>query len=782
MAPLITAWADFVIAKRLYVIVASFVLLLGALLTPDTIPFDNSTERFFVADDPALTDYDRLIELFGDNEYLIVGIEAAADSNDIFTADTLRDIAAISDFLDFHEYVTQLRSLTNFQYIHADGDDLSTDYLIDDLEQLLSDPDSIAELKSTLAQEELALDTLITRDFRHTVIAARVMYEGETSENKIKLVNDLNNFIEEQNIGSDNYHIHISGYALLQERFETVSAEDSALLIPLMIVLMIVILICSFRSIVATIFPWVVIACGLLIVLELQGYLGIPHTTIDSNALAPTLIIIGIGIVIHVLVEFFHNINLGSSSEQAARTTIIHIWRPAFFTAITTSAGFLSLTATKILPIREFAVLGAIGPLVLFLFSLTVLPAMLSYVKKISPKTGDVLDDGIITRITQKVPDFTLRYRNRILVFASIALAFSIWNIPNIRIDSNYIHLFKENSEARQNLMYFDDVYRGAMNLDIILDSGEVDGIKQPEFLQQLVEIQSWLNARDKLGSVNSLADYLQEINQALNADDPSYFRIPDSQEMSAQFLLLYDSSGANEDLSDIKDFDNRYTRLVVPVVNLPASELQAELDVITAHFNQNYPQLQPAITGTMALLTVQDMYISEGMARSFIIALSVITAFFIILFRSFKYGILSIIPSVLPIILAGSIAGWLGILMDQAAVIVFAMTMGIAVDDAIHVMSRYLLAKKTGASTRQCIERAMIESGRAVVFSSIVLVFGFSVLCFASFTTIIYVGMFGAIIMSLALIGDLVVLPAILYLIDGSEDPIIEADSAANP
>lgn len=266
--------------------------------------------------------------------------------------------------------------------------------------------------------------------------------------------------------------------------------------------------------------------------------------------------------------------------------------------------------------------------------------------------------------------------------------------------------------------------------------------------------------------------DFLKEINQALHGDDPAYFEIPASREMTAQFLLLYDSSDANQDLSDIKDFDNRYVRLVVPVVNMPASEMQAELDTITACLDNNYAGLQAGLTGTMALLTVREVYISEGIVLSFSIALAVISLFFIILFRSVKYGLLSIVPSILPIILTGSIAALLGVYLDISTMIVGAMTMGIAVDDAIHVMSRYLLAKEAGATTHQAIQRAMNESGRAVVFSSMVLLFGFSVLCFGSFTTTIYVGLFGSIIMSLALLGDLIFLPAILYLVDGHDEP----------
>ena len=781
MTNFVSAWARSVISGRLPIIVATVLLLPAILLTGGPIPFDNSTERYFVAGDPTLLEYDNLIDLFGDNEYLIVGFEATETSPDIFQPQTLDAIAAISEFLDFHPTITQLRSLTNYEYIHADGDDLRTDYLIDDLASLKNNPAEIESVKNILAGEKLALGTLITEDFRHVRIAARVEYREETSEHKIKVVQDLFEFIAQNNFESDQYRLHLSGYPLVNERYETVSAADTAKLIPIMIVLMIVILFVSFRSLVATLFPWLAIIGGLLIVLELQYYLGIPHTTIDSAALAPTLIIIGIGITVYVLIEFFNFRSAGKESQEAARLTIEHIWLPAFFTAITTSAGFYALSITKILPVKEFALLGAIGPLVLFLFSLTVLPAMLSYLGNVSNKTKQVLDIGVLTRMTKNVPAFTLRNRNRILGLSVVATVFSIVYLPSIQVDTNYVTLFKEASPTRQDIEYFDDTFKGMMTLDVILDSGEYDGIKSPEFLAEAEAIQAWLSERSTLGPINSLVDYLKEINQALNGNDPAYYRIPETAEMTAQLMFLYESAGANEDLSDIKDFDNQATRLVVPVINMKASDMQTELDEINAYLNTQFPQLNPIVTGTMALYTVQDVYVSDGMVQSFLIALSVITIFFIVLFKSFKYGLLSIIPSVLPILLAGAFAGYLGIYLDQSAVIVFAMTMGIAVDDSIHVMSRYLLAKNQGASTHDAISRSMRESGRAVVFSSIVLVSGFSVLCFGSFTTVIYVGMFGAIIMSLALVGDLLVLPAILYLIDGSDDAAITKPIVAN-
>ena len=776
MSAFVSAWAQGVIRYRLTVLSVTALLLLVFLNSGPEIPFDNATERYFIEGDPTLEDYRTLLDLYGDIEYLVVGFEAPPQQSDVFNTDTLAAIVAVSDFLEFHPSVTQLRSLTNFEYIHADGDDLSVDYLIDDPYSLGEQQPEIDRIKRILRDEPLAMRTLITEDFRHTRVAARVEYRSDTSEHKIQLAQDLYAFIEqEEAMSSDQFILHLSGYPLVNERFEVVSEEDLNLLIPIMIVLMIAMLYFSFRSLVGTLAPWIGIGGGILLVNELQSYLGLPHSTVDS-ALNPTLIIIGIGITVHVLVEYFHALRDGEIPWAAAQTAVRDIWRPAFFTAITTSAGFYSLSITRIEPVRDFALLGAIGPIALFLFALTTLPAALSYAPAPKAKTISILGSGAIARLTQAMPGFTGTHRKAIAICGCLSLAFSIFYLPRIMVDTNYVTLFKQSSPTRQDIMYFDEQFEGMMTLDIILDSGRENGVKDPEFLEKAEAIELWLEQRESLGPINSLADYLKEINKALNQDDPAFYRTPDSEQMAAQFLLLYDSSGAYEDLSDVKDFDERYARLIVPVVNMPASRMQQELDEISQFVDGQFSELSPLLTGTMVLFTVQDIYTAEGMVQSFGLALLVITAFFIALFRSFKYGLLSVIPSVLPIILTASFASMLGITMDLSMVIVGAMTMGIAVDDAIHVMSRYLLARRQGANTRGAIEKAMNESGRAVIFSSMVLVLGFSVLCFGSFTTVIYVGLFGSIIMSLALVGDLIILPAILYLVDGYDEQAIAA------
>jgi len=745
-------------------------LFLAMLFTGQSIPFDNTSERYFVEGDPARQDFDRLIDLFGDYEYFLVGIEVTAEGADVLDAEIFSAIDLITGFFENHASITQVRSLSNYQITSAQGDELTTDYLASDIDILRADTSAVAALRDIVSAENLAIGTLVTEDLQHARIAALVEHRNDTAAHKVAVAQDLYQFIESENLGSDNYRLHYSGYPQLSERFETLAREDLTILLPLVVLVMSLTLYLSFRTIQAVVMPVIVIGMGVFTLNEIQSYLNYPHTTVDQ-ALLPTMLIIGIGISIHVLLEYYHNLRFTADGRAAAFNTVQHLWLPCFFTAVTTSAGFLALSVIRILPIKEFAILGALGPLLLFLFAMTLLPALLSYTSSLSARTRLILSRGIVTEFTGRLSQLTLRYRNIILAGGALAMLLAFIALPQIQVDTNYITLFKRDSTTRLDIEYFDAEFKGVMTLDIVLDSGSPDGIKDPGFLRQVEEFQAWLEDRPGIGPINSLTDYLKEINQALHGDDPDYYRLPDSSDMTAQFILLFESSGADEDLYDIRDFEDRYVRIIAPIINMPASDTQQELEQISAHLEANFPDLDPLLTGSMVLKTDQDIYAAEGMSRSFLVALLVISLFFIILFKSFKYGLLSIIPSVLPILLAGSVAALAGLYLDLSTMLVGAMTMGIAVDDAIHVMNRYLKSKTAGYSTRLSLDKALHESGRAVVFSSLVLVLGFSLFSFASFTTIVHVGIFGSIIISLALLGDLLLLPAILYAIDGTDE-----------
>ena len=766
MPTFINAWARAVVAGR-WGVIAGVVLALGlAVLPMSNLYYDNSNERFFLENDPNLLAFNDLLERFGDVEYLSVGVVAPEGDADLFTPETLGVIAELTDFLENRPEVTQVRSLSKYQYTHSGGGMLSTDEVFDSWD----DPTELAQARSIMLGEEMALGSLLTDDLRHTRIAARVQYEVGDSELKMSLMAAVRDFIDQQGYEARGYPLHLSGQPVFTEQFEVLSKNDQAWINPAMALVMIVILAITFRSVTGTLVPWLLIGSTITLVTGIQGLMVWPHSVVES-ALVPALIIIGVGVSVHVLVEFYRFRSEGQPPREAAQSTIEHLWVPAFFTAFTTAAGFMALSVTQLVPVQQFAWLGAIGSMLMFLLAMTLLPAVLSFIPWFSERTRHTVDTGLVARITHAVPGFTYKYRRPLTALGALLLTASLVLIPRIEVDSNFITYFKQENPARADLLYFDDHYNGIQNVDLMIDSGEAGGIHEPEFLSQVEQLQAWLQAQPETGRINSLVDFHKRINQSLNFDDPAYLKLPDSRPMAAQFLLLYDNSGSDEDLTDLKDFDQRWLRVSVPIRNMAASETSAFLGRLSAQLEDNYANLPVEISGSLVMYNAQDEYINTGMFQSFLVALAIMALSFMVLFRSFKYGLIALVPSIVPILMTGALLVLLGIPLNLGTMVVGAMTMGIAVDDAIHMMNRYLRARKAGKTAEQAITVAANQAGRAVIFTSIVLVLGFSMMLFGSFIPYIYTGLFAASIMALALVGDLIFLPALLHLIDGRRE-----------
>ncbi|MDO3386582.1 efflux RND transporter permease subunit [Gilvimarinus sp. SDUM040013] len=770
MQRFISLWAKLVVRGRWWVIALAVIGFGLAFLPMGKLYYDNANERFFVEGDPNLVAFNQLLDLFGDIEYLSVGLEASG-TDDVFSATNLAVIQDITEFLEDQPQVTQVRSLTKYEYTHSDGAMMATDELLEDI----SDEYYRDQGRKLIGEQPMALGSLITEDLKHTRVVARVRYQVGSSDNKITLMTNLRQFLADQRYIENGINLRLSGQPVFNEQFEVLTKRDQSWINPTMAVVMIIILFISFRSWLAMLLPWVVIGTSIVYVTGIQGLMVWPHSVVES-ALVPALIIIGIGISVHVLVEFYHGRSDGLAPREASEQTIRTLWVPAFYTALTTAAGFLALSVTELLPVKQFAWLGAIGAMMLFFVSFTLLPAVLSFVKPFSIKTDRAVSSGFVARLTQKLPEFTQHYRKPLLGFGLILLLGSIALVPQLNIDSNFITYFKQDNTTRQDLEYFDQTYNGIQNIDVIIDSGSEGGIHEPAFLREVDALQTWLESLPETGAVNSLVDFHREINQALHFDDPEWYQLPTDRQMAAQFLLLYDNTGAEEDLTDAKDFYERYLRLSVPIKNLDASDTRALLGGIENHLAEQHPGLNVQLTGSLVMYNAQDIYINEGMTKSFSVALVIIGLSFIVLFRSVKYGLIALIPSVVPILITGALLVVLGIPLNLGTMIVGAMTMGIAVDDAIHVMNRYLTARRSGLNTREALKKTMNQAGRAVIFTSIVLVCGFSVMLLGSFIPYIYTGLFAATIMALALLGDLLFLPALLFVIDRKSDAKLAA------
>ncbi len=767
MNRLIDLWANTVVKFRVLVIIMTLILLGLSFIPFKNLYFEGSTDMWFIEDDPVLTLYRDLKEMFQNDEYLLIGVKAPENEKNIFTAGALSLIKKMTDFFEEHEAVTKVKAITNFQYIQAKDDILEvTDLIPVEIENIsdLSDL-QLQQMSDIAAKEEIIHGILITQDLKHTMVSARLVEEKEVGYNpKIKLTQDFKNFIKKEGLDSKGIDFHISGSAAITESFFHYSSADQSVAYPLLIVIVVLLLFLIFRNMAGVLLPVFVIIASVIATIAFIGLNKWPLNML--NMVLPLLItVIALGDSLHIITGFYKERYTGIEPKSAVVNSVKKYFTPCLFTTITTASGFLALASSRLNPVLELGIASAFGVTAAFLFSVTILPAILSFTKGNAKKIERVVKTGKIAKLTDSLADFTFHNKKAITILTALLTLTSIILITQIEVDTNFVRNFKKDFPIRQALEYFDETYKGAVTLEFILDSGKEGGVKEPDFLNRVLDFQNYLESLEFTGKAMSVLNYIMKINKTMHNNMPGSFMLPETRQHVAQYLFLYTSEGPEEDLTDLKDYKERFMRITIRCRVAPSSVTKEWVDSIQKEINTTFNDLKIQITGRAVLFNNMDVYVQQGMISSFSLAMVIIIICFFLFTASFRYGLLSIIPSVLPIVAAGGIMGLFSIYLDLSTMIVAAVTIGIAVDDTIHFMIQYIKARKSGKGEREALRIAISNAGTAILYTSLILVCGFSMLMFSTFVPNIFLGLLGSIVIILALTGDLIVLPAIILL-----------------
>lgn len=759
-------WAKFVIQHRVAVILLSMAVIVGAGMGIKHLYFESSTDIWFLSDDPVLMDYNELKDNFGSDDYLVVGIESTVENGDLLNQETLVAIRKITDFLEEHVAVNKVRSINKFEYIYYDGDMLNVDPAIPYSQSYDFSPGEVERIREILQGETIAHDMLFTKDLNHSIISARVVKQEDyasKSNPKTDLATDFKVFIQQEGLeNSDKYKLHYSGSAIISDAFFHYSTVDQSVSYPLMMAFILVFLFVIFRTWMGVLLPFGIVVVASVVALGVIGYSGLSMNML--NMIIPTILtVIGLGSAMHVLMGFYEAKNRGLDSKEAAADSVERNLVPCFYAFITTCFGFLALTLSKLALVVEFGFEMAIGVLAAFLFSLITLPAILSYSKVKKEKVERLAQSGLIARVIHNWPTKILSARKPILILTAILMLPAFYLLSRVEVDTNFVRNFKEDAPVRKGLQYFDETYRGALSLEFMLDSGKADGVKDPAFLQRALEFQNYVTSLEGTGRASSVINYLMKINQVMHDNDPAYFKVPETRNLVGQYLFLYSSNGPDEDLTDLMDFSAQHMRISVFFEVAPSKVTKERVEEIETYIDTHFADLNIKTSGRAVLFNNMDTYVLEGLSSSFALSLLLISLCFFVLFRSLKYGLLAMVPNIFPIVIAGAVMGALGIYLDFATLMIAATTLGIAVDDTIHFMSRYVASRKADNTHEVAVTQTIRQSGSALVSTSVVLVIGFGMLMMSSFVPNIFMGAIGVVVIVFALVGDMVLLPAII-------------------
>jgi len=757
-----------IVKHRISIMVFSLIVLLSSVMGLKNLYFDGSTDIWFLQDDPVLLEYQKLKQRFENNEFLVVGIEALEGDKDVLKQKTMQAIEKMTDFLEEHASVSKVASLSKFEYIHSKDDYLYVDDLVPiEAEDFNLSPEQWDKIREILKKQKMAQGLLFSKDLRHTAISARVVeqafYKGEGSAKNI-LVTDFKDFLKQHNLENQGFKLYLSGSAVISESYFISSMDDQMIIYPLLITLILVFLYIVFRTWAGVLFPYMVVLSTALFTFGLLGFSGWPMNMLNSTM--PTILtVIALADSVHIMLGFYAARNSGDNPQQAAATTIKKYFKPCLYTTITTALGFMALATSQLAPVFELGVLMPAGVLAAFFFSVFTLPATLSYIEGKPEKAKRLVETGFAFTSIHKLTDLVKR-KNRLIVYCYLFFMLPVlYFCSTIVIDTNFVRNFKEDSTLRQGLEYFDQSFKGSLTLEFMLDSGKEGGIKEPEFMQRALNFQQYVSALEGSGKANSMINYLLKINKVLHNDDESYYKVPETRNMVGQYLLLYSNSGPEEDLSDLMTFDGRFMRVAVNFEVAPSSVTKARVNKILEHIEKNYQDLNISTTGRAVLFNKMDVYVLEGLISSFSLAVLIVALCFVVLLRSVKYGLMLMIPNLTPILIAGGLMGLFHIYMDFSTLMIAAVTLGIAVDDTIHISTQYLEARNKQLPHLKAIEFAMHTSGPALISTSIILIVGFSALCLSSFVPTIYTGFLGCAVILFALLSDLVFLPAVMQM-----------------
>ena len=786
----LAAWGRLVYRRARLVIplVVAAVAALGSQLPQ--IEFDTSTESFLHDDDPQRVTYDAFREQFGRDDLVVIAIE----SDDVFGLAFLEKLRAFHDELESEvPNLEEVRSLINARNTRGEGDELVVGDLLEDWPET---PEQLAEIRRIALANPLYRDQLISRDARFTTVlietnaystlggdvdALAGFDEPEaaeetapekrpfiTGEENAAIVAAIEAIVRRYD--APDFRIFASGTPIMVESLHRAMQTDMARFTALAVLTIAVFLALLFRRPAGVALPLVTVGLSLVSTLSVMAITGYP-ITVPTQILPSFLLAVGVGYSVHVLVIFFQRRRVGDDKEDAIAFALGHSGLAIVMTCLTTAGGLVSFAAAEIAPIAHFGVFAPVGVVMALLFTLVLLPAFTA-VFPMGQKREPAGHANLVfsQRILVRTGDFATAHAPAITLISAGLLCAALLGASMLRFSHNPIEWFPEDNPFRQSADILNRELKGALFMELLVDTGRENGLKDPEVLKRMEDVRiyaSGIQLREiYVGKTIGLMDVVKETHQALNENRSEYYEIPDDPLLVAQELLLFENSGS-DDLEDLVDSRFSKGRMTMKVPFVDAVQYRDFIETAAVRFAEILgDDVELTLTGLMVVMGRTINAVIATMARAYAIALAIITPLLILLIGRVRIGLVAMIPNLTPIILTLGLMGWTGIPIDAFTLLIGSIAIGLAVDDTIHFMHNFRRYFEASGDVRQAVHETMTSTGQALLYTSLVLSAGFFIYMFATMHNLFYFGLLTGLTIILAFLADVILAPALMMLV----------------
>ncbi len=762
-------------------LLASAIAVLAMASQLPNIKMDTSAEGLLHKKDPALMTYEAFRQQFGRDQMIIAGL----NPKDVFEPRFLKKLK------DFHRaleqdvpHVAEVKSLINGDFIYGENDDLIVEDL---LEKLPANEKEMMELKNRILTNPLYRDVLISEDGTFTVVvikpvlmspAAANQYGSQnTATGTLPLLNEeeVSEFVDGVSSVCDRFQgpdfpIHLGGDVMVEEVLKRLTMRTMARFMSLTTLVIVIVFALLFRRISAVILPLLVVNCALFSTMGLMAALGAP-ITLNTTVLPSFLLAVGIGDSVHILAIYYQRLKQSWDKAEAISFALGHSGLAVVMTSLTTAGGLLSFVSSGIAPVADLGIFAAAGALLALIFSLVTLPALLA-ITPLKKRKGNTSGAPLsrLDRLLTAIGDFSTGYPRLVITISTCIFLGALLLALQLKFSHNSLHYLKEKMAVRQATELIDHKMKGSFNLEVLVDSGKPQGLYEPNVMTGIEQAQQLAKElivdNRPVGKATAVVDIVKEINKALHGGNSAEYRIPEDRELIAQELLLYEVGGG-ENLDKYLDRDYQKARLTITAPWVDAIIYSKVLPKFEQKLRSLFAgQASVTMTGLGVIFVRTLSTIIHTMATSYLVAGSVITVLMILLIGNVRLGLCSMAPNFLPIVLGLGLMKILEIPLDYTTIMVGGIAIGLAVDDTVHFMHNFRRYYQQSGDAREAVRRTLTTSGRAMLFTTVILAAGFFVLLLAELNSTMNFGIITGFTICMALLADFFLAPAMMTLL----------------
>jgi predicted RND superfamily exporter protein len=762
--------ADSIIRFRLVLmaIIALITAVMGYFATKVEMSYDFT--RTVPPNDPDMVFLNKFKEQFGeDGNMVAVGMKDSA----IYTAANFQKFREFSEKLRKIDGVNEVLSLPLLKVILKDTAQ-SKFYLSPLFPESISSQPMLDSLLIEARKQKIYMGQLVNVDNGSTMMLVSVQKGVANSSRRVGLINSLH-ALGDQFTKDTGIDLRYAGLPFIRSVVAQQVRRELGMFTYLSAIVTGLIMLLFFRSVKAVLFSMVMIAVMVVWTLGTIALFGY-RITLLSGLIPPVIVTIGITNAIYLLNKYHVEFVKTGNKVEAIRVVVLRMGLATFLTNLTVAIGFLTLLSTDIVILREFGVVAGINIIALFFVSLVMIPGILTWLPQPSPRHLRHLDFRILGSFVRAVDLLVHRRRLGIYIVTIILAVISVIGMSRLQSLSFMVDDLPEESQIKRDLKFFEANFSGIMPLEFVVDTGKRRGLLQVNNLKKIEEFEYFLDSIPVISRPVSLVSFVKASKQAFYNNNPKYYVLPTNQERG--FILRYmkgqtDNSGLFKSFADSTFQKMRISCQMADIGSkrmdsLISYTIQPKIDLLFAKTEGKDPQVKVTVTGTSVLFIKGNKFLVANLWESLMLAFVLITLSIAALFANVRMIIISLIPNLIAMMITAGIMGYFNIPLKASTALIFSITFGISVDNSIRFLAKYrqeLLS--TGFFVPRSVSESVLETGKSIIYTSVVLFAGFIIFAFSDFGGTIALGILTSTTLVISMFTNLILLPALILTFD---------------